>query len=127
MSGAMLMIHMEIVEFIHVLKIEDLSNFFVSFQLHRGDIMILLVPVINGIIGLILAFIACEIGQRTGNAFDKIDFTIKQFDWYLFPIEIKQMLPMIIAVAHQPVSLECFGSITCTKEVFKNVGICIIG
>lgn len=85
--------------------------------------MILLVPVANGIIGLILAFIACEIGQRTSNAFDNIDFSMKQFDWYLLPIEIKQMLPMIISIAHQPVSLECFGSISCTREVFKNVSI----
>ena len=68
-------------------------------------------------------FIACEISQRVNDAFNGLNLTIHQFDWYLFPIEIQRMLPMIIVVAQQPVTLECFGSISCSREVFKNVGI----
>ena len=85
--------------------------------------MLLILPVINGICGSVLTFIACELGQRMSDAFEGIEFTIDQFDWHLFPIEIQQMLPMIMAAAQQPVLLECFGSIACTRETFKKVRI----
>ena len=85
--------------------------------------MPLLLTIISGFFALALVFIACELGQRMSDEFEGIDFTIDQFDWYLFPIEIKRMLPTIIAVAEQPVSLECFGSITCVREVFRKVCI----
>lgn len=78
---------------------------------------------LNGAAGLILVFIACELGQRITDAFDGIDCTIDQLDWYLFPIEIKRVLPIIIVSAQQPVSVGCFGSIICIRVVFKNVGI----
>lgn len=77
----------------------------------------------NGIFGIALVFIACEIGQRLTDEFDEIKLTIDKFKWYLLPIEIKRMLPMIKANAQEPVPLECFGSIVCIREVFKNVGI----
>lgn len=85
--------------------------------------MILVLPVMNGSTGLALVFIACELGQRINNAFDEIDSTIEQFDWYLFPIEVKRILPMIIVIAQQPIALECFGSIACSREIFEKVGI----
>lgn len=85
--------------------------------------MVLLLPVINGMIGFVLVFVACELGQRINCAFDDVSHTIEQFDWYLFPIEIKRTLPVIIANAQQPVSLDCFESVKCTRDVFKNVGI----
>ena len=85
--------------------------------------MPLLVLILSGVIAFATVFIACEIGQRMSDAFDGIHFTIDQFEWYLFPIEIQRMLLTIIAVAQQPVPLECFGSTTCTRVVFKNVSI----
>lgn len=87
--------------------------------------MVLLLPVINGIFGLATIFSASELGQRMNDAFEEIDLSIDQFNWYLFPIGIQRLLPMIIANAQQTVSMECFGSIVCTRDVFKNVGIFI--
>lgn len=86
--------------------------------------MDLLLLIICGIFATATVFIACEISQRLIDAFDDIDSTIERFDWYLFPVEIQRMLPMIIMYAQDPVSLECFGSIICTREVFKSVRIC---
>lgn len=77
---------------------------------------------LNGIVGLIIVFIACDLGQRMNDAFDEINCTLNRFDWYLFPIEIQRMLPMIKANTQKPVSLECFGSIACNREVFRKVG-----
>lgn len=76
---------------------------------------------VMGIFALALVFIISELGQRMSDTFDEIDSTLDKSDWYLFPIEIKRMLPMIIANAQEPVSLECFGSIICSRNTFKNV------
>lgn len=69
-------------------------------------------------------FMICELGQRMIDAFDNnVYFEMSRFDWYLFPIEIKRILPTIILMAQKPVSLECFGGILCTREVFKSVSL----
>lgn len=78
---------------------------------------------LNGIIGLAAVFITCELGEKMSDAFVEINFTIDQFNWYLFPIDIKRMLPIIMANAQQPVTLEFFGSISCIRDVFKKVRI----
>lgn len=44
-----------------------------------------------------------------------------QFKWYLFPLEIKQILPIVLMNAQQPVNLKCIGSIPCDRETFKKV------
>lgn len=80
----------------------------------------------DGIFALATVFAACELGQRITDAFDEVNFTFVQFDWYLFPTEIKRMLPVIIANAQQPYEMECFGSITCSRDVFKNVRFRIV-
>lgn len=85
--------------------------------------MPLLLLILNGGFAFTTVLIACELGHRMNCSFERILFTIEQFDWYLFPIEIQRMLPLIIAIAQQPVTLECFGSIECSRQVFKNVGI----
>lgn len=66
-------------------------------------------------------FLTSELGQRVNNAFDELCFRVDQFQWYLFPMKVKRILPMITMVAQEPVSLECFGSITLCREVFKGV------
>lgn len=83
--------------------------------------MSVLVLVVCGFFGLTTVFIICELGQRMNNDFHEIHNTIDRLDWYLFPIKIQRMLPTIIANAQQPILLECFGSITCTRETFKKV------
>lgn len=85
--------------------------------------MPLLLLILCGIFALALVFIVCELGQRMTNAFDKINSSINNLNWCLLPMNMKRMLPLIIANAQQPVTLECFGEIACTREVFKNVCI----
>lgn len=80
-----------------------------------------MLPVFVAVFGFIALFIACELGQRTTDAFDGINDKIDQLNWYLFPIEIQRTLPMILANAQEPVTFECFGSFNCTREVFKIV------
>lgn len=132
-SGAFVIIQVEIVEYPKTSQSEDLRpllNLFLNFfhivhwfQMHHGNIIPVLLMILCGIFAFTLVFITCELSQRLGNAFDEIDFIVDQFDWYLFPIEMKRLLPLIMSISQQPVSLECFGSIMCTREVFKNVRI----
>lgn len=92
--------------------------------MNHGDVVLVVFnATMNGILALSAVFIACELGHRMANAFEDIESTIDRSYWYLFPIEIKRMLPAIIANAQQEVELECFGGITYTREVFKKVSI----
>lgn len=70
---------------------------------------------------LSIVLVICEFGQRLSNAFDEIHYDIELSDWYLFPCDIQRMLPVILIVAHQPVELKCFGSISAVRENSKKV------
>lgn len=83
--------------------------------------MPLFLLIFSGIFGLAAVFIVCELAQRLTDEFNGISYTTSQLDWYLFQIEVKRMLPMIIAIAKQPITIACFENIICTREVFKNV------
>lgn len=101
------------------------SYFSIEFQSKdEKNLLTLLLTVFVACYGLSILFLACELSQRLGNAFTEIDRMIEQFDWYLFPLNIRRMLPIIIAVAQEPVNLECFGSISCNRAVFQKV--CIV-
>lgn len=69
--------------------------------------------------GSVMVF--CELGQRLTDEFEKIDDKVNEFDWYLFPPQIQRMLPIIMMGTQGEVELECFGSISGTRETFKKV------
>lgn len=66
-------------------------------------------------------FIVCEIGEQLKNIFVQIDELFEQLKWYLFPIDVQQVLPLIIANTLQEAIVECFGSFSCARETFKKV------
>lgn len=68
-------------------------------------------------------FFYCEFGERLGQLFTKVDDAMGQLDWYLFPEEIKRMLPVVIINVQQPTEIECFGSISCCRDSFKQVSL----
>lgn len=68
-----------------------------------------------------LVFIACELCERVSDAFNQIDEVIDQLDWYKYPPDIKRMLPVIMINAQESIVIECFGSISCSRMVFKQV------
>lgn len=70
--------------------------------------------------------IASELGQRTSNLFTELTDVSLQFDWYLFPNEINQLLLIILPVVQKSVVIECFGTIACDRELFRKVGRCKI-
>lgn len=63
-----------------------------------------------------------NLGQRFSNSFNEISSEIfAEFDWYLLPIKMQQMLPIIIIHSHQPVDIRFFGSISCSRIQFQKV------
>lgn len=72
---------------------------------------------------MILAFVPCELGERVSAAYIEVCDVICKLDWYAFPCEMQKLLPFIMVNAQQPVTLKCFGSISCAREVFKRVSI----
>lgn len=70
-----------------------------------------------------LLFTACEIAQNGCDALNSFDMEISQIDWYLYTIEMKKMLPMIINMAKKPVKFKWFGNSAADRETFKKVFI----
>lgn len=71
---------------------------------------------------LALMLTACDLCEKTCDTYNEIGSEINQLDWYLFPLEVKKLLPMIVMNAQKPVKLECFGSvISGDRETFKKV------
>lgn len=70
---------------------------------------------------LATTYIACEIGEQLNTEFSNICELIDQLKWYLFPINVQKILPLIIISVQTPIDLECFGSISCSREVFNCV------
>lgn len=83
--------------------------------------VLLLILIIYGFYSFGVVFAVCEWGQSVTNAFEEITDEIETFDWYLFPLELQRMLPMILMVAQQSVEFECFGSISIRREYFRKV------
>lgn len=70
-------------------------------------------------IGFGVVLIMCELAQRACDHFNDIDEIMLQWNWYLFPNEIQRILPLVLIVVQTPVQLECFRSISCTRETFQ--------
>lgn len=68
-----------------------------------------------------MVYAACELGYRVRNAFEAIGYEIGQLKWYLLPVNVKRILPVLIMGANQPVGLDVFGGISCGREEFKTV------
>lgn len=76
---------------------------------------------IQGFTAFSLVFFTCELGQRFSSGFDALNDRVVRLKWYSFPRDVQRMLPIIMLGVQQPVTIECFGSIVCSRETFKRV------
>lgn len=67
--------------------------------------------------------VACELGELACELFGAIDDTMGGIDWYLYPLDVQQMLPTIMIVTQTPIMVELFGSATASRETFKRVSM----
>lgn len=74
-----------------------------------------------GIGALILIFATCELGQRFTNAFIEVDDDLAHLKFYLLPMEIRRVLPIIMIYSQEPLVVKFFGQMSVTRDQFKRV------
>lgn len=93
----------------------------IAFQSNHANTSFIVVIMIYASYSFGLTFIACELGHREIYSFVAISNRIEELNWYLFPIDVQKMMPIIIQNAVEPIEIGCFGSITCKRDSFKKV------
>lgn len=122
--GAMLLLQVGIVQYQLILVIKwrfFLFCVFYSTLQKEGNLVLLLMSLSLLWWALILTYLPCEFGERLSNGMVEINDCIDQFNWYLFSLEIRKILPMILLSVQQPVEIRFFGSIACNRDSFKKV------
>lgn len=97
-------------------------QFIVKFQSsNKIDSIVLFESIFCGFGALMLVFAACEIGHRFSGAYDEIIVTIYRIDWYFLPLDVQRMFLIFHIYAQQPPDFQFFGSISISREQFKQV------
>lgn len=143
MSIAMMMIQMELVEYIVIVIVSffyterqwvghvaqkhcNLNKFWFPspFQLHdQINSMVLLESIFHGLWSVSIVFAACELVQRMSNGISETGDLIWQTTWYLVPIDLQRLLPTVLNNAQQPAVVRYIGSVVCSRDQFKKVNI----
>lgn len=66
-------------------------------------------------------FVVCELCQRVSQAFNEVNGVFTEFDWIVFPKEVKRLIPISIIFAQQAIDVKFFGSLNCSRDSFKQV------
>lgn len=68
-----------------------------------------------------IIFLFCELGERIICKSEEGYNDLMQTKWYLAPLSLKKILPIVMCGIQEPFQLSGIGSIVCTREIFKNV------
>lgn len=63
----------------------------------------------------------CEFGQQLTSQFQAFDDAFCRCKWYSFPIELQQLLVIVMSNTQQLAYMQSYGNIQCTRESFKEV------
>lgn len=96
-------------------------NFSIVICKPSGVSVRLLESIFYGTWALGFVFIVCELGQQGSDICSSVEEETIQFDWYLYTLEIQQMLIPLIIYAQKPVIFEFFGSHSCSRDQLKKV------
>lgn len=66
-------------------------------------------------------FVFCNLGESVSALFSQIDNLFYCCDWYTFPTDIQRILPTVMMAAQQPVDIQGFANLKCTRDAFKRV------
>lgn len=99
-----------------------MSNFEFFFQSRPNtDIVVLFTVLFYAFFAFGVVFMSCEIGQRMTNAFEEVEDVTCQNSWYLFPLNVQRMFPMIIISLQETVELPIIGTVACGRDTFEKV------
>lgn len=69
----------------------------------------------------IINLIFCESGQMVGIQFEMFNDALNQCNWWSFPVEMQQMLIVVMANSQYLTLIRGYGNVLCTRETFKKV------
>ena len=69
----------------------------------------------------VMLFIFCENGETVTHQFQVFNVELRQFNWYILPINVQKMFIIVVANAQQPSFIRGFANAICLRESFKKV------
>lgn len=66
-------------------------------------------------------YLFCYIGNHLTREFSRFGDEVYQLDWYMFPLQLQNNLPMALVLMQKNVYLEAYGGVGCTLKVFQRV------
>lgn len=126
--GTLLMAQMAIVQYLLnekiIWKISVVIDHIDIFQIHHeisSTMLILLFA--QGFYAFGLLFVICELCERVTQGFNEINDQLQEYNYLLFPKEIHRLMPIMVIFVQQPVDFKFFGSISCSRDSFKQVSL----
>lgn len=55
------------------------------------------------------------------NRFDLFDNELYQCDWYELPLEVQQLLVILMANTQKPATIRGYGNVVCSRKTFQKV------
>lgn len=70
---------------------------------------------------VVILGIACNCGEMVSNRFEIIHDALCRCDWYLWPIDLQQIILIVLANTQRSTIVYGFGNVECSRESFKKV------
>lgn len=66
-------------------------------------------------------FVVCELGQWVTGRFETLSLELSLCNWYAFPIEMQRVYLNFLLDSQQPVEIQSYPGIVCSRDTFKKV------
>lgn len=96
---------------------------FVEQGLQNGDPILFLRWFDVVVIWMCTCFLLCNLGDGVTSHYANLSYSIYNKSWYLYPFKLRKYFKLIILMSQQPVHMEAFANLRCTRETFKKVNI----
>lgn len=74
-------------------------------------------------ISFALLFLCCELADQISSEFEGFHGRVDAMNWYLLPLKVQKLLPLIMQYSQQPVEYECLGCLISNRDTFKKVSL----
>lgn len=106
---------------INLLKNNFVFNFSPKMNFNPENLYEVITSLLVLFWGLFAVFFFCECGKIVSTQFTMFDHDLWQCNWYLFPIEMRRLLALVMSNTQNPATLFSYGNFECTRDTFKRV------